>query len=94
MLDASDVIISEFLAVNDGSLRDEDGDTSDWIEVTWDALPMGLMPVTGTVRFYPMSLRPGFELYASPVNLSPAGPAMAITSPEDFVDELYQSAGA
>lgn len=33
MLDASDVIISEFLAVNDGSLRDEDGDASDWIEL-------------------------------------------------------------
>ena len=33
MLDASDIIISEILAVNEDSLQDEDGDTSDWIEL-------------------------------------------------------------
>ena len=33
LLDASDVIISEFLAVNNSSIRDEDGDSSDWIEL-------------------------------------------------------------
>ncbi|MEM7261804.1 MAG: lamin tail domain-containing protein, partial [Planctomycetota bacterium] len=31
---AQDLLISEFLAINDGGLRDEDGDSSDWIEVT------------------------------------------------------------
>src|ERR1043165_3312673 len=30
---AASVVISEFLAENDGGLRDQDGDTSDWIEL-------------------------------------------------------------
>ena len=30
---AADVVINEFMAVNDNGLRDEDGDTSDWIEL-------------------------------------------------------------
>ena len=33
MLAASDILISEFMAANSDSLRDEDGDTSDWIEL-------------------------------------------------------------
>src|SRR5262245_29578874 len=32
-LRASDVVISEFMALNGGSLRDADGDASDWIEI-------------------------------------------------------------
>ncbi|MFT5125162.1 MAG: hypothetical protein ACI97B_003806, partial [Verrucomicrobiales bacterium] len=30
---ATDIVISEFLAMNDTSLIDEDGDFSDWIEL-------------------------------------------------------------
>lgn len=30
----AEVLISEFLAVNDSSLQDEDGEESDWIEIT------------------------------------------------------------
>ena len=33
LLDASDLVISEFLAVNDRGLEDEDGDNSDWMEI-------------------------------------------------------------
>ena len=32
-LRAQDAVINEFLAVNGGSVRDEDGDASDWIEI-------------------------------------------------------------
>src|SRR3954471_22510798 len=32
-LDAASLRISEFLAENDGGLADQDGDTSDWIEI-------------------------------------------------------------
>ena len=45
-------------------------------ELSFDALPMGLSPVAGTVRFYAKELAPGFQIYASPVNISPAAPAM------------------
>ena len=30
---ADNVMISEFMAVNDGTVQDEDGDTPDWLEI-------------------------------------------------------------
>jgi predicted AlkP superfamily phosphohydrolase/phosphomutase len=69
------------------------GEWSDWIEVTFDALPMGLAPVHGTVRFYAKQLRPNLQVYASPVNLSPVDPAMPVTSPDDFVEEIFDGMG-
>ncbi len=71
----------------------QQGEWSDWVEVSFDALPMGLMAVDGTVRFYAKRLRPKLEVYASPVNISPASPAMPITSPDDFAGEVYEAIG-
>jgi predicted AlkP superfamily phosphohydrolase/phosphomutase len=71
----------------------EEGEWSDWVEVTFDLLPAGMMPVTGAVRFYAQQLRPFFQLYASPINISPAGPFMPITSPDSFAEELFEELG-
>jgi predicted AlkP superfamily phosphohydrolase/phosphomutase len=70
-----------------------EGEWSDWIELEFDALPFGLMPLKGAVRFFAMSLRPGFELYASPVNLSAASPPQLFTSPDGWAEELYAALG-
>jgi predicted AlkP superfamily phosphohydrolase/phosphomutase len=70
-----------------------EGEWSDWIDVSFDALPFGLMTLHGAVRFLAMQLRPGFELYASPVNLSAASPPQVFTSPADFVEALYAKLG-
>jgi predicted AlkP superfamily phosphohydrolase/phosphomutase len=70
-----------------------EGEWSDWLEVNFDALPMGLSPVAGIVRFYAKQLAPGFQIYASPVNISPASPAVPLTSPDDFATELFESLG-
>jgi predicted AlkP superfamily phosphohydrolase/phosphomutase len=71
----------------------EEGEWSEWVELTFDLAPMGLMPVSGTVRFYAKQLRPHFQLYASPINISPASPIAAITSPDEFVDDLNEELG-
>ncbi len=70
-----------------------EGEWSDWLEIAFDALPMGLAPVEGAVRFYAKELAPGFQVYASPVNMSPASPAMPLSSPDDFSVELFESLG-
>jgi predicted AlkP superfamily phosphohydrolase/phosphomutase len=70
-----------------------EGEWSDWIDVAFDALPAGLMPLEGAVRFFAMELRPAFKVYASAVNLSPASPPQVVTSPDDWVDELYAALG-
>ena len=69
------------------------GEWSEWIELDFDALPLGLVSVAGTVRFYAKELSPGFQVYASPVNISPASPAVPLTSPDDFLAELFDRLG-
>jgi len=70
-----------------------EGEWSDWVEVSFDALPFGMATLHGAVRFFAQELRPAFKLYASPVNLSAANPPQTFTSPDDWVDELYASLG-
>ncbi|MEM7409526.1 MAG: alkaline phosphatase family protein [Myxococcota bacterium] len=70
-----------------------EGEWSPWLELNYEALPFGLVTVSGTVRFYAKQLLGGFQLYASPVNFSPANPATPLTSPDDFANELYESLG-
>jgi predicted AlkP superfamily phosphohydrolase/phosphomutase len=69
------------------------GEWSDWIAVDYEALPMGLVSVSGAVRFFAKELAPGFSVYASPVNISPASPAVPLTSPDSFLDELFENLG-
>ena len=79
--------------VGSGRTLVEQGKWSDWVEVSFDLLPMGMMPVTGSVRFYAQELRPNLTLYASPVNISPSSPFMPITSPDSFVEEIFDGVG-
>jgi len=84
---------SAVIEVGDGRTLIEQGKWSDWVEVGFDLLPMGMMPVTGSVRFYAQELRPNLKLYASPVNISPALPFMPITSPDSFIEEIFDAVG-
>ena len=69
------------------------GEWSDWLEVRFHGLPAGLMPFTGMVRFYAKELRPRFQVYASPVNISPVAPAQEISTPSRFAPELARLLG-
>jgi predicted AlkP superfamily phosphohydrolase/phosphomutase len=71
----------------------KEGEWSGWMDLTFHPLPGGLMPLTGMVRFYAKELRPRFQVYASPVNISPAAPAQAISTPDEFAPELAELLG-
>ena len=64
------------------------GEWSDWMEVAFHPLPGGVMALTGMVRFYAKELRPRFQVYASPVNISPTAPAQTISTPARFAPDL------
>ena len=61
----------------------EEGAWSAWVPVSFDLLPMGLMPMNGIVRFYLRSVAPEFEMYASPINIDPSSPVTPMSEPED-----------
>jgi predicted AlkP superfamily phosphohydrolase/phosphomutase len=69
------------------------GEWSDWVQVEFEALPLGMMNLQGAVRFFAKELRPGFELYASAVNLSAEAPPQVFTSPDNWVETLYSALG-
>ena len=69
------------------------GEWSDWLTVTFHPLPGGIAPLEGIVRFYVRQIRPGLEVYASPVNISPANPAQDISTPSAWANELHALLG-
>ena len=69
------------------------GEWSEWVELTFDAMPMGLAPLTGMVRFYPRQFDPDFQLYVSPINFAPGAPVTPISTPDDFAVELHDQLG-
>lgn len=85
-----DVMVVE---VGDSRAVLKEGEWSGWLPLDFDALPHGAMALEGMVRIYARQIRPNFEVYASPVNISPANPAQDVTTPSDFVSELYDLLG-
>jgi predicted AlkP superfamily phosphohydrolase/phosphomutase len=51
------------------------------------------MRVKGMVRFYLKEIRPHFKLYATPINIDPSAPAMPISTPETYAQELLEEIG-
>jgi predicted AlkP superfamily phosphohydrolase/phosphomutase len=69
------------------------GEWSEWVPLTFSALPVHLVDLQGMVQFYVKGLRPNVEIYASPVNITPDNPAQVITSPSEFALELHELVG-
>jgi len=69
----------------------QEGEWSTWVPVEFDLIPT--QSLRGMVRFYLRSVRPDFELYASPVNFDPEKPAAPISTPADYAAELSAATG-
>jgi predicted AlkP superfamily phosphohydrolase/phosphomutase len=67
------------------------GEWSDWVHVEFPLLPG--MSARGIVRFHLKKIRPIFQLYASPVNLDPADPALPISTPPELAADLCSDLG-
>ncbi len=67
------------------------GEWSGWVPVEFAMIPT--QTLGGMVRFYLRSVRPDFELYASPIQYDPMAPALPISKPEDYATELAKAGG-
>jgi predicted AlkP superfamily phosphohydrolase/phosphomutase len=68
-----------------------EGEWSGWVPVEFPMIPT--QTLTGMVRFYLRSVRPDFELYASPIQIDPMAPALPVSTPEDYATELAKATG-
>lgn len=68
-----------------------EGEWSRWIEVRFRFVSG--VSVSGICRFYLKSTHP-LRLYATPVNIDPARPALPISTPDDYAAELQRATGS
>lgn len=70
----------------------QEGEWSDWVPLEFEAIPY-LVTVHSACRFHLQQVRPDFRLYVSPLQISPASPAMPITYPADWAGDLHRRLG-
>jgi predicted AlkP superfamily phosphohydrolase/phosphomutase len=68
------------------------GEWSDWITISLEMVPW-LLDVTGIVRLYLKSVKGNVALYVSPINIDPKAPALPISTPDDFSEEIAKDLG-
>jgi predicted AlkP superfamily phosphohydrolase/phosphomutase len=64
---------------------------SGWKRVRFSLIPT--QSVTGICMFYLKEVRPQFKLYVSPINIDPANPALPISTPGHYAEELEKKFG-
>jgi len=76
------------------------GEWTDWMRIEFrfidTPLLRDIMPgakVTGIARFYLKSAAPEFELYVTPINIDPFGPAMPVSTPNSYATDLANATG-
>lgn len=78
--------------IGDKEILISEGEYSDWIEIDFPLIE-GISSVTGMVKFYLLELGQKFRLYISPIHISPANPAMTISTPPSYSKELAEKNG-
>lgn len=80
------------VVVQDQQIILKQGEWSDWVRVNYEIIPY-LKHVSGIARFYLKEIHPNFKMYVSPVNIDPSAPALPISTPEDYSEELAREIG-
>lgn len=80
------------IVIEDKEIILQEGEWSEWVKVNYSLVPL-LQSTTGIVRFYLKELHPDFKLYVSPVNIDPSAPALPISTPDEYAQELADEIG-
>ncbi len=80
------------IVVQDQEIILQEGEWSDWVKIKYSLVPY-LQSTTGIVRFYVKELHPDFKMYVSPVNIDPSSPALPISTPDEYAQELANEIG-
>lgn len=70
----------------------KEGEWSGWIHVEFQLMPL-IGDVKGICRFYLKQAHPRFQLYVSPMNIDPEDPALPISTPASYSNELAKEIG-
>jgi len=74
----------------------KEGEWSRWVKLDFDLptpTPIPNKHLSGICRFYLQAVSPKFRLYVSPINTDPSDPALKITEPSEFIEEIASKLG-
>jgi predicted AlkP superfamily phosphohydrolase/phosphomutase len=73
------------------------GQWSRWVKINFEFSLPWFVPNeerSGICRFYLQEVAPNFRLYVTPVNMDPAAPALKISEPESFIQDVSKRLGS
>ena len=70
----------------------KEGEWSGWTPVEFQLMPL-IGNVKGICRFFLKQTHPRFQLYVSPINIDPADPALPISTPSSYSNDLVKEVG-
>jgi predicted AlkP superfamily phosphohydrolase/phosphomutase len=73
-----------------------EGTWSHWVEVQFPLSmprPLPAQGVSGICRFLLQEVSPNFRLYVSPININPAQPAVQVSEPPGFIQQVSRELG-
>jgi len=79
------------IVIQDQEFILKEGEWSGWKKVSFGLIPT--QSVSGICLFYLKEVRPKFKLYISPVNIDPGNPALPISTPGSYAEELEKRFG-
>ncbi len=80
------------IEVQDKQFLLKEKEWTDWVQVDFEMIPY-VQSIKGICRFYLKEVRPNIKLYVSPINIDPSEPAMPISTPEDWSQDLHDDCG-
>lgn len=79
------------IVIQDQEFILKEGEWSGWKRIRFSMIPT--QSVSGICMFYLKKVRPEFKLYVSPINIDPGSPALPISTPENYAEELEKKFG-
>ncbi|MEW5806088.1 MAG: alkaline phosphatase family protein [Acidobacteriota bacterium] len=79
------------VAIQDHEFILREKEWSAWKRISFKMIPT--QSVSGICKFYLKEAHPRFKLYISAVNIDPAAPALPISTPESYAEELEKKFG-
>ena len=79
------------IVIQDHEIILKEGEWSGWKRIHFNMIPT--RSVSGICMFYLKQVHPEFKLYISPVNIDPAKPALTLSTPESYAQELEEIFG-
>jgi predicted AlkP superfamily phosphohydrolase/phosphomutase len=74
-----------------------EGQWSHWLKLNFELLPWYVpapnKSASGICRFYLQEVAPNFKLYLTPLNIDPSSPAVQMSEPNSFIQDLSERLG-